>query len=185
MLNSHTVQLNAQKARVVKRLGFSIVAAMAVVFGGAHAHASSLTPDLRATHPAMTELDRNGDFDGDGRRDTLYLVDEPETGRVAVHVRLDINGAPQDIRVTSLDMDVDSSLDLAVVHAGQYASDCGSFSTGCTGRITALHDSLMLNLGSGTSVLMHWQGDHFETDFVRNDEASMARALAALYAVNP
>ena len=185
MLISHTVWPKAQKAVVVTRLGFSVVAAMAALLGGAQAQASSLTPDLHAAHLAKTELDRSGDFDGDGRADTLYLVDEPETGRVAVHVRLDINGAPQDIRVTSLDMDVDSSLDLAVVRAGPYASDCGSFSTGCSGKVIALHDSLMLNLGSGTSVLMHWQGDHFETDFVRNDEASMARALAALYAVNP
>ncbi len=157
---------------------------VAALVAGATAHAGTLVPDLHSLRPAATTWDRGGDFDGDGRRDTLYLVDEGGTGRVAVHVRLDTASGMQDIRVTSLDMDVDSAADLSVVHAGAYASDCGSFSTGCEAKVVAQHDSLMLNLGSGTSVLMHWQGDHFETDFVRNDEASMARALSALYAVN-
>ncbi|MEI9904006.1 MAG: hypothetical protein WDN06_08500 [Asticcacaulis sp.] len=77
----------------------------------------------------------------------------------------------RDIHVTSLDADVDSPLDLHVVQAGTYAADCGNFASDCGAGVKADHDSLILGLDSGSSVLMHWQNDHFETDFVRNDEA--------------
>ncbi len=146
--------------------------------------ASSLMPDFNASHAAEQTLARDGDFDGDGRRDALYLADEPETGRVAVHIRLNMASGARDFRVTSLDMVVDSALDLHVVGPGAYAGDCGNFTAACAG-IIADHDSLILGLDSGASVLMHWQGDHFETDFVHSDEAALARALSALYAVNP
>ncbi len=149
------------------------------------ARASTLIPDLSPLHADAHPVPTGGDFDGDGRRDDLYLTDEDGTGRVAVHVRLNTAEGARDIRVTSLDMDVDSSPDLSVVPAGAYAADCGNFATNCGAGVVAAHDSLMLGLGSGSSVLMHWQGDHFETDFVHNDEAEIARALSALYASNP
>lgn len=159
----------------------------AIVFwlGASCAHASTLTPDLSPLHPSLQTLARDGDFDGDGSRDELYLSDEPESGRVAVHVRLNTASGMQDIRVTSLDASVDSPLDLHVVKAGTYAADCGNFASDCGPAIVAGHDSLILALDSGSSVLMHWQNDHFETDFVRNDEAELARAASAMYAVNP
>lgn len=151
----------------------------------ASAHASTLIPDLSPVHADAPTLPRGGDFDGDGRQDDLYLSDESDTGRVAVHVRLNTAAGARDIRVTSLDMGADSALDLAVVPAGAYAADCGNYATNCGAGIATAHDSLMLGLGSGSSVLLHWQNDHFETDFVRDDEAEMARALSALYAANP
>ncbi len=165
----------------IKTVGMAV--AMMVV--SVAAHASTLTPDFSMLHASNQTLARDGDFDGDGRRDDLYLSTEADTGRVAVYVRLNTADGARDIRVTSLDADVDSPLDLHVVHAGTYAADCGNFASDCGAGVKADHDSLILGLDSGSSVLMHWQNDHFETDFVRNDEAQMARALSAMYAVNP
>ena len=170
---------------MVRQALMGMLVATGVTFAAcAPAHAFSPMPDLNPLNRTHVAVARQGDFDGDGRMDDLYLVDEPETGRVAVHVRLNTAEGPKDFRVTSLDMDVDAALNLNVVHAGLYQADCGSFSTDCSAGITTHTDSLMLGTGGGTSVLVHWQGDHFEQDFVRNDEAMMAQALSALYALN-
>ncbi len=148
------------------------------------AHGATLTPDLHAQKAPVTL--RTGDFDGDGRVDTLYLVDEADTGRVAVHVRLDTASGPKDIRVTSLDTGSAAAPDLRVVPAGSYAADCGSYATGCTSApVEASHDSIMVAIDGTTTVLAHWQGDHFEQDFVKNADSLLAHAVAALYAVNP
>ena len=144
------------------------------------AHAAQLKPDL---HPAATQAQpRSGDFNGDGRPDTLYLADEDETGRVAVHVRLNTVDGEKDLRVTSYDASVASSADIRVVPAGQYSVDCGSASR-CTGKISADSDSLILAM-DGVSVLLHWHDGQFEQDFVRADDGpwtGLARTLTLLY----
>lgn len=157
---------------------------MAAAVMGTSVQAATLTPDLHG-QKAPAAL-RTGDFDGDGRVDTLYLVDEPDTGRVAVHVRLDTVSGPKDIRVTSLDTGSAAAPDLRVVPAGSYAADCGSYATGCTSApVEATHDSIMVALDGTTTVLAHWDRDHFEQDFVKNADSLLAHAVAALYAVNP
>ena len=144
--------------------------------------AASLMPNISALNPAF-DLSRQGDFDGDGRVDTLYLITE-DSGRTAIHIRLNTASGSQDVRVTSLDLPAGATPDLQVVKPGAYRADCGNFSSDCQQvAITAAHDSVILGLDGGVSVLAHWQGDHFEQDFVRNDEALMAHAVAALYAV--
>jgi hypothetical protein len=149
------------------------------------AHASTLTPDFNALSRHDTTALRDGDFDGDGRVDELYLVSEADTGRVAIHVRLNTADGAQDIRVTSLDSG-NAAPNVHVVGAGVYAADCGTYTTDCANAgVHTQHDSLIVSLDNDTSVLLHWQNDHFETDFVRNDEARMAHALSALYALNP
>ncbi|WP_349320474.1 hypothetical protein [Asticcacaulis sp. MM231] len=148
------------------------------------AKASTLTPDL--SRPSVTDhtLSRDGDFDGDGRRDDLYLVSEADTGRIAVHIHLNRVSGTQDIRVTAFDGGA-TAPDLRVVKAGRYQAECGTFTSDCaTAGINAAHDSLMLGLDGATGLLLHWQGDHFEQDFVRSDEAAMAHAFSALYALN-
>ncbi|MDV6331832.1 hypothetical protein [Asticcacaulis sp. 201] len=149
------------------------------------AKASTLTPDFNALSRHDTTALRDGDFDGDGRVDELYLVSEADTGRVAIHVRLNKFDGAQDVRVTSLDTG-NAAPNIHVVGAGVYAADCGTYTTECASAgVRTTHDSFIVSLDSDTSVLLHWQTDHFETDFVRNDEARMAHALSALYALNP
>lgn len=148
------------------------------------ANASTLTPDL--SRPSLTDqtVSRDGDFDGDGRRDELYLVSEADTGRIAVRVHLNKINGTQDVRVTAFDGGAGAP-DLRVVKAGHYQAECGTFTSDCaTAGIEAAHDSLLLGMDGATGLLLHWQDDHFEQDFVRNDEAAMAHAFSALYALN-
>lgn len=150
------------------------------------AHAASLTPDFHSLKPAQSTV-RSGDFDGDSRVDQLYLVTEADTGRVAVHIRLDRATGPQDIRVTSLDVGTGSTPNLQVVHAGSsWATDCGTYSSDChDATLKADHDSILLGLDGSTSVLIHWTGAQFDQDFVHGNDSLLAHAVAALYAVNP
>ena len=148
------------------------------------ASAATLTPDFSTLSRPSQSMASTGDFDGDGRSDELYMINEVNTGRVAIHVRLNTVHGDQDIRVTSLDSG-NTTPNLHVAAAGVYQSDCGTYTTACDAAgIRTTHDSLILGLDGDTTVLMHWQGDHFETDFIRNDEARMARAFSALYALN-
>ena len=131
---------------------------------------------------------RQGDFDGDGRRDTLYLVDEPATGRVAVHIRLNTAAGERDLRVSSYDSHTGASAP-RIVPAGHYTSDCGSFSTDCgQADIVTMSDSLTLDLGDGVTVLMHWQSGRFDQDFIKPDTAApwagLASTMAEIYAAN-
>jgi len=131
---------------------------------------------------------REGDFDGDGRRDTLYLVDEPATGRIAVHVRLNTLAGARDLRVSSYDAHQGASAP-RIVPAGHYAADCGSFATDCGDTaIVTTSDSLALDLGDGVTVLMHWQGGRFDQDFIKPDAAApwagLADTMAEVYAAN-
>jgi len=164
----------------------TLLAALAVggVLIASLANAATLTPDFNTLDRPSQPLVRTGDFDGDGRMDELYMVSEADTGRVAIHVRLNTVKGDRDIRVTSLDSG-NSTPNLHVAAAGFYQADCGTYTTDCaiTG-IRTTQDSLILGLDGDTTVLLHWQGDHFETDFIRNDEARMARAFSALYALN-
>jgi hypothetical protein len=162
--------------------------ALAAIAGTASA--ASLSPHFDTLSPPSADLPRTGDFDGDGRTDQLVLVAEPDDGRVAVHVELNTVDGVKDVRVTSFAAGHDVGPDLRIVAAGAYVGDCGSFSTDCESHVTAAHDSLMLGLAGGASLLIHWQATgkdagHFVEDFVRSDEAMMAHALAALYAANP
>ncbi len=166
-----------------KRIRGAVVAAVILCWAVSSAQASSLIPDLNPLRPAATLLP-GGDFDGDGRRDSLYFSAEPGSDRIAVHARLNTISGPRDIRVTSLDISA-AAPGVRVVPAGAYAADCGNVVRDCGPAITAAHDSLILGMDSGTSVLLHWQGDHFEADFVHNDDAGMDRVLSALYAANP
>jgi len=148
------------------------------------AGAATLMPDFNTLSRPDQTLVRSGDFDGDGRTDELYMVAEADTGRVAIHVRLNRAEGVKDIRVTSLDSG-NATPNLHVAAAGFYQADCGTYTTDCASNgIRTLQDSLILGLDGDTTVLLHWQGDHFEQDFIRNDEASLARALSALYALN-
>jgi len=148
------------------------------------ADAATLTPDFNTLGRAEQPVSRAGDFDGDGRTDELYMVSEANTGRVAVHVRLNRAAGSEDIRVTSIDSG-NATPDLHIAAAGVYQADCGTYATDCaTAGIRTLQDSLILALDGDTTVLLHWRDDHFETDFIRNDEARMARAFSALYALN-
>lgn len=162
-----------------------ILAAMCAAGLSSAAQAATLTPDLHSLKPALT-TERRGDFDGDGRVDQLYLVTEADTGRVAVHVRLDRATGPQDIRVTSLDVGAAAAPDLQVVTAGTaLAVDCGTYASDChQGLMTAAHDSILLSLDGSTSVLIHWTGGQFDQDFVRSRDGLLAHAVAALYAEN-
>ena len=180
-----------KKVTVLVGLGRILVGVGAVMtlLGGSLATASTLTPDLNPSHSASETKLRDGDFDGDGRIDALQLITEDDTGRVAVHVRLNTIAGPRDIRVTSLDVAANAPLNLQVVKAGSYRSDCGDYATSCEDDVTAAHDSLVFALDGGISILVHWQTDHFEQDFVRSDEATMtqalAKSLAGLLAANP
>lgn len=139
------------------------------------AHATSPIPSM-STAPAFSLL-RRADFDGDGRTDPLTLVRE-SSGRTGVHVHL--SGVDKDVRVTT----VDGAPDLQIARAGIYHGDCGTFATGCESSVTAQNDSLIVGAG-GASILIHWKDGGFTQDFVRSDEAALAHAAAALYAVNP
>jgi len=139
------------------------------------AQAASLMP--RPDTAAMPALQRPADFDGDGRIDALSFVRE-DSGRTAVHVRLSTTG--EDMRVTS----VDGTPDIQIARAGDYSGDCGTFASDCPGVVTTQSDSLIVNAG-GASVLVHWHDGRFEQDFIRSDEAALAHAAAALYAVTP
>lgn len=157
------------------------VGAMAVMLAAVAglAEAAQLSPDLRLHQNAQPTL-RDGDFDGDGRVDTLRLVNDAGTGRIAVHVRL---ADGHDQSVTSFD--ASAAPTLRVVAAGHYAVDCGNFSNSCADAPIALKtDGLILAMDGGVSVLLHWQDGQFAQDFVRSDEADMARVASALYAVN-
>jgi hypothetical protein len=148
------------------------------------ADAATLMPDFNVLDRPQQPLTRTGDFDGDGRSDELYMVGEANTGRVAIHVRLNTAQGDRDIRVTSIDSG-NAMPNLHIATAGLYQADCGTYATDCTlSGIRTAQDSLILGLDGDTTVLLHWQGDHFETDFIRNDEARMARAFSALYALN-
>jgi hypothetical protein len=153
---------------------YSVLIAVGVSLAGA-GHATSLMPSV-ATTPVFSLL-RPADFDGDGRTDPLTLVREV-SGRTGVHVHL--SSVDEDIRVTA----VDGAPDLQVVKAGTYRGDCGTFATGCDSTVAANNDSLIVGAG-GASVLIHWQDGAFAQDFVQSDEAALAHAAAALYAVNP
>ena len=169
---------------VFKSCAKSALMAAGLCLAAGSSQAASLMPNVSALNPAF-DLTRQGDFDGDGRTDTLYLIGE-DSGRTAVHIRLNTVAGTQDVRVTSIDLPQGVVPDVQVVKAGAYRADCGNFSSDCAqASVTAAHDSLILGLDGGVSVLAHWQGDHFEQDFVRSDEALMAHAVAALYAVNP
>ena len=150
------------------------------------AQAASLTPDFHSLKPAPHVV-RTGDFDGDGRVDQLYLVTESDTGRVALHVRLDRATGPQDIRITSLDVAASATPNLQVVQAGtKWATDCGTYASDChDALLKADHDSILLGLDGSTSVLIHWTGTQFDQDFVHGNDSLLAHAVAALYAVNP
>lgn len=150
------------------------------------ASASTLLPDFNRMAPLNSVALQTGDFDGDGRPDELYLTAEHETGRVAVHIRLNKVTGSEDIRVTSLDAGDNRIPELRVVSAGKYSADCGTYSSACSKqKIVAEYDSLVFAAGGETKVLLHWSGDHFEQDFVRGDDAFMAIAISSLYAVNP
>lgn len=164
---------------------FTVPAAMAVVLGlmAVQAQGAVLKPDFHAPLQAQV-LPHDGDFDGDGRRDSLYLVNEADSSRIAVHVRLNKVSGSEDLRVTSFDQDSAKDAGLHVAAAGWYHPDCGNFATDCGGAIHTNSDGLLLSLSSGGTVLVHWQDGRFEQDFVRSDEAAMARVAAALYAEN-
>ncbi|ESQ91497.1 hypothetical protein ABAC460_05800 [Asticcacaulis sp. AC460] len=155
------------------------VCVLAVATGSATA--ATFTPDLNPLHAAHESQLRDGDFDGNGQTDDLYLVAE-DSGRVAVHVRL--NGT-RDLRITSLEAPANTAPDLRVVAPGAFDSDCGDYASDCGGAIVTRQDSLILGLDGGTSVLVHWQDGRFEQDFVRRDDATAVRALAGLLAFNP
>lgn len=143
------------------------------------AEAAQLSPDLRVQRNSPQTL-RNGDFDGDGRTDSLRLVTEADSGRIAVYVRL---ADGHDQRVTSFDASAAPAL--RVVPAGSYAVDCGNFASACTEAPIRMNaDGLIMAMDGGISVLLHWQEGQFAQDFVRSDEADMARVASALYAVN-
>lgn len=144
------------------------------------AAAASLVPDFNGNPAHATQL-RDGDFDGDGRLDDVYLVAE-DTGRIAVHIRL---ADRRDMRVTSIDVPANTSPNLQVVASGTFHSDCGSFADDCAGALVTQADSLILGLSSDAKVLIHWVDGRFEQDFVRSDEAMVARDLAGLLALNP
>lgn len=155
--------------------GVAIVAGLTALAG--QASASTMPHSLHMG--AADTVAREGDFDGDGRRDVLYLIDEPATGRVAVHVRLNTAAGARDVRVSSYDGQATASMP-RIVPAGHYAGDCGSFATDCgQADIVTTSDSLALDLGDGVTVLMHWQGDRFDQDFIKPDAAAPWAGLAA------
>ncbi|EGF91452.1 hypothetical protein ABI_28680 [Asticcacaulis biprosthecium C19] len=158
-----------------------IAAVCVLAFVSGSAVAATLTPDLNPLHTTHETQLRDGDFDGNGQLDDLYLVAE-DSGRVAVHVRL--NGT-RDLRITSLEAAANTTPNLQVVAPGAFASDCGDYASDCAGAIVTRHDSLILGLDGGASVLVHWQDGRFEQDFVRRDDAAAVRALAGLLALNP
>ncbi|WP_443748567.1 hypothetical protein [Asticcacaulis solisilvae] len=147
------------------------------------------SPMPYGVHPGAVDAQvREGDFDGDGRRDTLYLVDEPATGRIAVHVRLNTASGERDLRVSSYDAHGGATAP-RIVPAGRYTADCGTFATSCgQAAIVTASDSLVLNLGDGVTVLMHWQGGRFDQDFIKPDAAApwagLADTMAGMYAAN-
>jgi hypothetical protein len=159
--------------------GIAVVCALVLAAGSAQA--ATFTPDLSPLHAADDTQLRDADFDGNGQIDNLYLVAE-DSGRVAVHVRL--NGT-QDLRITSLEAPANTAPNLQVVAPGTFDSDCGDYATDCAGTIHARHDSLILGLQGGASILVHWRDGGFEQDFVRADETMAVRALAGLLAFNP
>ena len=160
------------------RLTIGFVAVLLAATAGL-AEAAQLSPDLRVQRSAPLAL-RDGDFDGDGRTDSLRLVNEADSGRIAVHVRL---ADGHDQRVTSFDASAAPAL--RVVPAGAYAVDCGNFASACTEAPIQMNaDGLIMAMDGGISVLLHWQEGQFAQDFVRSDEADMARVASALYAVN-
>lgn len=165
---------------VGSRPGFAVgIVALALAGFAGIAEAAHVSPDLRQHNMTQPTL-RDGDFDGDGRIDSLRLVNEANTGRIGVHVRL---ADGRDQRVTSFDASAAPAL--RVVPAGAFAVDCGNFSTTCADApITTQADGLILAMDGGISVLLHWQDGQFAQDFVRSDEADMARVASALYAVN-
>ncbi|MGZ3305967.1 MAG: hypothetical protein ACXU8U_08915 [Asticcacaulis sp.] len=170
----------------------AFMAAMAVACAAPSApvHAATMTPDLHRLMATPQAL-RGGDFDGDGRADSLYLVNEPDTGRIAVHIRLDRASGAQDFRVTSLDTAANETPDLRIVSAGAYAADCGTSARDCgASPVRAAHDAVMLGADGGATVLLYWSNGRFEQDFVKADAIAgengiLAHAVAALYAVNP
>ncbi len=160
----------------------AVVAAMGLM--AAQAQGAVLKPDFHAAPLQTQALPHDGDFDGDGRRDDLYLVNEADSNRIAVHIKLNKAAGAEDLRVTSFDQDSARNAGLHVVAAGSYHPDCGNFATDCGTAIRTTSDGLLLSISSGGTILVHWQDGKFEQDFVRSDEAAMARVAAALYAEN-
>ncbi len=170
--------------RVRSQVRFGVVlAGLGVLLGAMPAMSATLTPDMGPLSASQGRLERDGDFDGDGRRDDLQLVAEADD-RVAVHVRLNTADGVRDVNVTRIEASANAPMNVQVVKAGSYVSDCGDYAEGCQARIEAMHDSLVFGLSDGVTVLAHWQGDHFEQDFIRQDEAMLAQSLAGLLASN-
>ncbi len=176
--------IQTQKFRMIaSAVCLGLIGLAGAVMGG-RAHAATVTPSFSGFGADTRQMVRDGDFDGDGRTDSLYMVTEPETGRVAVHIRFNDASGARDVRVTSLEVAPGARPEVQVVHAGHFAPDCGDYASDCGTGVDTTHDGLILSMNSA-NVLVYWQNGRFEQDFVRSDEALMAQAFASLYASNP
>jgi hypothetical protein len=123
-----------------------------------------------------------GDFNGDGMPDEVWFSHETDTDRVKVNIRLNRLDGVENIQVTSLDANLTANVQSAPASA--YQRDCGDFSSDCEqARLVTKTDALLLSLNEGITVLVYWNGQQFEQDFVASDELRLRRAVSTLSAL--
>lgn len=157
----------------------AVVGIMLAASGMAPASAADLRADVSKAPFTGLSASLKGDFDGDGRLDDVVFSAE-DGDRQAVYMRL---GGGEEVKVISLDARLAAQVQRAP--AATYQVDCGSFADHCGGDIKTQTDGLILSLDEGVTVLVHWNGEAFDQDFVRSDEVRLSRAVATLFAFNP
>lgn len=157
----------------------ALVAVVAGMMLAGTAGAADLRTDVSKAPFSGLSASLKGDFDGDGRIDDVVFSAE-DGDRQAVYMRL---GRGEEVKVISLDARLAAQVQRAP--AATYQVDCGSFSDHCNGDIETHTDGLILSLDDGVTVLVHWNGQAFDQDFVHSDEVRLSRAVATLFAFNP
>lgn len=146
------------------------------------AQAAHLSFDRVTAPAAPTDTRLSADLNGDGLKDEVWFSHNGQD-RLHLHVRFAGADFGEDQIVTGLDAAQAHQLQSAP--AGAYRLDCGDFASACDQEIVRTdHDGLILSLDEGLTILIHWNGEAFEQDFVASNEVRLRRAMAVRFALN-
>ncbi|MFT4091040.1 MAG: hypothetical protein QM645_09935 [Asticcacaulis sp.] len=148
-------------------------------------HAAHLPFDSVTQKPLTPAAQLTADLNGDGLKDDIWFSHNGQD-RLNLHVRFSGSALGDDMYdhiVTGLD--VAQAHQLQSAPAGTYRLDCGDFSSACAqDAVHTAHDGLILSLDEGLTILIHWNGETFEQDFVASNTVRMQRAMAVRFALN-